>query len=357
MVPQFHTLENIMPKLSGFSRTLPFIALCLFLAQGLAAVAQSPYHILDRWKLGGDGGWDYMLVDSAAHRLYITHGNRVEAVDTTTGKPAGAITGLHGFSHGIALDTDGKTGYISDGGGNAVVVFDRSNFSTLATIAVGTNPDAILFDPSTNTVWTFNGRSHDISVVDAAARKVVATIPVPGKPEFAATDGKGNIYDNIEDKNEIIRLDAGARKITAEWPLAGCESPSGLAFDTASSHLFAVCDAKVMAIVNATSGKEAGKAAICDGPDAAGWDPNHKLAFASCGDGNLAVVKASGSKFETVEMLPTERGARTMAYDPATDRIYTVTAEFGPRPAPTADNPHPRPAIVPNSFTVIVMGR
>lgn len=346
-----------MPNRSSLTRTLALIAFCLFLMQGLAALAQSPYHIINRWMIGGDGGWDYMLVDSPAHMLYVTHGNRVEVIDTTTGKPAGAITGLHGFSHGIALDTNGKFGYISDGGGNAVVVFDRSNFSTLASIPVGTNPDAILFEPATKTIWTFNGRSHDTSVVDAATRKVIATLPVPGKPEFAAADGKGNIYDNIEDKNEIIRLDASTRKITAEWPLAGCDSPSGLAFDPASSHLFAVCDSKVMAIVDAAQGHEVAKAAICDGPDAAGWDANHKIAFASCGDGNLAVVNAGNQKFDTAEMLTTERGARTMAYDPATDRIYTVTAEFGPRPAPTAENPHPRPQVLPNSFTVIVMGR
>lgn len=332
------------------------LAICLSLLQGFAAVAQSPYHVIDRWKVGGDGGWDYLLVDSAAHRLYLTHGTRVEVIDTDTGKPAGAITGLHG-THGIALDPDGKTGYISDGGGNQVVVFDRSNFSTVATISVGTNPDAILYDPATKTIWTFNGRSHDASVIDAATRKVIATIPVPGKPEFAATDGKGTIYDNIEDKNEIIRLDAHKKKITAEWMLPGCESPSGLAFDRDGARLFPVCDAKVMPVVDASTGNEISKAAICDGPDAARWDPNHKLAFASCGDGYLAVVDAAGKKYETVELLPTERGARTMAYDPVTDRIYVVTAEFGPKPAATPENPRPRAPVLPGSFTVIVIGR
>lgn len=333
----------------------------LFAAAALAAftapslVAQQPYKILDHWKLGGEGGWDYLLADSGAHRLYITHGQRVEVVDSQSGKPVGAITGLHG-THGVALDTAGKFGYISDGGGNAVVVFDRGTLATVATIPAGTNPDAIIFEPATQTVWAFNGRSKDATVIDATTRKVVATIPLPGKPEFAAVDGNGTIYDNIEDKNEIVRLDAHARKLTDTWPI-GCDSPSGLAIDTAGHRLFSVCDGKKMAITDAQSGKQLGTAAIGDGPDAANYDPKHKLAFASCGEGVLAVVNAGASGYPTVETLATQRGARTMTYDPATDRIYAVTADLGARPEPTAANPHPRPAIAPGSFTVLVIGR
>lgn len=317
--------------------------------------AQQPYHVIDHWKLGGDGGWDYLLADSAAHRLYITHGPRVEVIDSQTGKPIGAITGLHG-THGVALDSEGKFGYISDGGGNAVVVFDRSNLSTVATIPAGTNPDGIVFEPATQTVWAFNGRSKDVTVIDAATRKVVATIALPGKPEFPAVDGRGTVFDNIEDKSEVVRLDAHAKKMTAEWP-AGCDSPSGLAFDIPGHRLFPVCDGKKMSVIDSNSGKLLATAAIGDGPDAANWDPNHKLAFASSGDGVLSVVNAGAGGYPTVESLPTMRGARTMTYDPATDRAYTVTAEFGPRPAATAENPRPRPSIVPGSFQVIVIGR
>ena len=168
----------------------------IFAASALLA-AQQPYKILDKWKIGGDGGWDYLLVDSPAHRLYLTRGARVEVLDTQTGKSVGTIAGLHG-THGIALDTTGKLGYISDGGGNAVVVFDRATLATVATIPAGTNPDAIVFEPATQTVWAFNGRSKDVTVIDAATRKVVATIPLPGKPEFAVVDGKGILFDNIE---------------------------------------------------------------------------------------------------------------------------------------------------------------
>jgi YVTN family beta-propeller protein len=339
-------------------RLLVFAATMLifsFLANPAQLSAQKPYKILDKWKIGGDGGWDYLLADSSAHRLYITRGPQVLVLDTATGKSVGTIAGLHG-THGIALDDAGKFGYISDGGGNAVVVFDRATLAILATIPAGTNPDGIVFEPATQTVWAFNGRSKDATVIDAAARKVVATIPLPGKPEFPAVDGKGLVFDNIEDKNEIVRLDAHTNKLTAEWPLTDCDGPSGLGFDVAGSRLFAVCD-KHMAVVDSNTGKALATPAIGDGPDAAGWDAAHKLAFASCGEGVLSVVDTSKPGYSTIETLPTQRGARTMAYDSAADRVYLVTAEFGPPAAPTPTNPHPRPTALPGSFTVIVVGR
>jgi YVTN family beta-propeller protein len=317
--------------------------------------AQQPYQVIDQWKIGGEGFWDYMTVDSAAHRLYITHGVKVDVVDTESGKVVGAISGLHGI-HGVALDDAGKYGYISDGGGNAVVVFDRGTLEKVATIAAGTNPDGIVFDPSTKTVWAFNGRSKDATVIDTATRKVVATIALPGKPEFPAVDGQGNVYDNIEDKNEIVRLDAHAYKVTAEWP-TGCDSPSGLAMDQAGHRLFSVCDGKKMAVIDASTGKSLALPPIGQGPDAAAYAPEKNLAFASCGEGTLTVIDASTPAFAAIENLSTMRGARTMAYDPATDRAYLVTAEFGPPPAATKEHPHPRPSIVPGSFTVIVVGR
>jgi YVTN family beta-propeller protein len=318
--------------------------------------AQQPYKVIVHWKLGGDGGWDCLLVDSPAHRLYITRGNHVDVVDTQTGKLVGSIANLHG-THGVALDTAGKLGYISDGGGNAVVVFDRATLATVATIPAGTNPDIIIFEPATQTVWSFNGRSKDATVIDAATQKVVATVPLPGKPEFAVADGKGTIFNNIEDKNEIVRIDAKTNKVTAEWPLTGCEGPSGLAFDIAGGRLFSACDGKKMAVTDSKTGKSLATAAIGDGPDGADWDAAHKLAFASCGEGVLSVIDAGAPSYPTIESLPTQRSARTMVYDPATDRIYTVAAEFGPRPEPTADNPRPRPPIIPGSFTVLVIGR
>jgi YVTN family beta-propeller protein len=321
----------------------------------VAARAQSPYKVLDHWKLPDTGGWDYLLVDSAAQRIYITRGDHVDVVEAKDGKLIGTISGLHG-THGVALNPDGKIGYISDGGGNAVVVFDRSNFSTVATIPVGTNPDAIIYEPSTKTIWAFNGRSKDISVIDADSQKVVATISVPGKPEFAVSDGTGNVYNNIEDKSLVLKIDAKEKKITATWP-AGCDSPSGLALDLSGNRLFPVCDGKKMSVIDASTGKLIASPAIGDGPDAAGWSAAHKLAFASCGEGVLSVIDAAGSDYKTIESLQTKRGARTMTYDPSTDRIYLVTADFGPRPPVTAENPRPRPPVIPGSFEVIVVGR
>jgi len=320
----------------------------------LPAHAQDPYTIQDKWTIGGEGGWDYLLADPSFHRLYITHGPRVEVLDTDTGKSIGAIAGLKG-THGVALDTDGKFGYISDGGANAVVVFDRTTLATVASIPAGTNPDGIAFEPVTKTVWAFNGRSHDVTVIDTATRKVLATIPLPGKPEFPQADGTGQVFDNIEDKSEIVRLDAKSLKLTATWPLEGLESPSGLAIDRAGHRLFAVCDGKKMAVLDYTTGKVIAKPDIGEGPDAAGYDPKSHLAFSSNGEGTLSVIDAA--TYKTIQTLATEPRARTMALDPSTGKVYLVTAKFGPAPAATAENPRPRPTVLPNTFTVIVAGR
>jgi len=341
---------------------LSAVLLCGALALPALLDAQQPYKVIDQWKIGGDGGWDYLQIDSPIHRLYITRGSRVDVVDTLTGKLTGSIGGLHG-THGVALDPAGKLGYISDGGGNAVVVFDRATLATVATIPAGTNPDGIVFEPATQTVWAFNGRSKNVSVIDAATQKIKMTIPLPGKPEFPAVDGKGLVYVNIEDKNEIVRLDARLdlpQQLNREFPLAGCESPSGLAFDVEGSRLFSVCDGKKMAVTDVKDSlrlRSLGTADIGENPDAAGYSAKFNLAFSSNGEGTLTVVDASKPGFPVLQTLPTQRSARTMIYDPATDRIYTVAAEFGPRPAATPENPRPRPSVLPGSFTVIVIGR
>ncbi len=343
------------PRFSKFNSLVAAGAALLF-ASSATAPAQKPFAVQDKWMIGGEGGWDYLTADASAHRLYITHGTRVEVLDTNTGKSVGAITGLKGC-HGVALDDDGKFGYISNGGANAVVVFDRSSLATVASIPAGTGPDGIVFEPVTRTVWAFNGRSKDATVIDTATRKVIATVALPGKPEFPAADGAGHVFDNIEDKSEIVRLDAKQPKVTAVWPVTPCESPSGLAIDRAGMRLFAVCDGKKMAVVDARTGKLLATPEIGDGPDAAGYDPKAKLAFASDGEGNVAVVDASGNRYKTLQIVPTQPGARTMALDTATGKVFVVTAKFGPRPAATAANPRPWPAIVPDTFTVLVIGR
>jgi YVTN family beta-propeller protein len=223
-------------------------------------------------------------------------------------------------------------------------------------VPAGTNPDGITFEPVTKTVWAFNGRSGNISVLDSASNTVVATVPLPGKPEFPQADGQGSVFANIEDKNEIVKLDAANRKLIATWPLPGCESPSGMSIDREKHRLFSVCDGGKMVVVDYDSGKLLGLATIGDGPDAAGFDPKHGLAFSSNGgDGTLTVVDSGKPGFPALQNVKTEKGARTMAFDASTGRVYLVTAQFGPSPAPTEAMPHPRRSVVPDSVEIIVV--
>ncbi len=346
------TMKQIFNQLTRFSMVAA-MAVTATVPAVMTAAAQKPYTIQDKWTVGGEGGWDYLAVDSATHHLFVTHGARVEVLDLASGKPVGAITGLKG-THGVAFDTNGKLGYISDGRANAVVVFDRTSLATLATIPVGINPDGILFEPVTRTVWTFNGGGKNATVVDSATQKVIGTVALAGKPEFPQADGEGNIYDNIEDKNEIVRIDAKAQKVTASWP--ACESPSGLAIDLAGHRLFAVCDGKKMAVVDYNTGKLLATPAIGDGPDAVSYDAKQKLVFSSNGEGTMTVIDASGSDYKAIQTLSTQKSARTMAFDEATGRAFLVAARFGPPPAPTAANPRPWPSVLPNTFVVLVAG-
>lgn len=334
-------------------------AAMLSVATGGAVSAQAQdYKVKGSWAIGGDGGWDYLKIDPMTHLLYITRGGRVQIVDMGSGKLAGEITGLKG-THGVVFDGDGKYGYISDGGANQVVVFDRKTHAVVTKIdTTGPNPDAIAFEPTSKRVFTFNGRGKNSTVIDTATNKVIATIALPGKPEFAQPDGKGAIFVNIEDTSQMVRIDAAAAKVTATWPLAPCEEPSGLAIDTAHELLFAVCDNQKMAVVNGEKGTIVATPSIGKGPDAAGYDARQAIAFSSNGEGSLTLVKQSTpDTYEVLQTLPTKAGARTMTVDETTGDVYVVTADFGPRPAATAENPHPRPSIASNSFVVLKIGR
>ncbi len=321
-------------------------------------LAEDTYKVQDTWKLGGDGGWDYLTMDPAAHLLYITRGNRVMVVDVQTGKLAAEIPGFEGI-HGVALDSAGKYGYVSDGRANMVRVFDRGTRQIVASIPVDKGPDAIVFEPVNKYVFSLNGGGKNTSVIDTATNKVIATIPLPGRPEFAGVDGKGAVFINIEDKSELVRIDAATLKVTATWPLAPCESPSGLAIDPVNRRAFSVCDGKKMAVTDIDTGKVVATPAIGEGPDAAGFDTQRGLAYSSNGqDGTLTILhQDSPDSYSLVQTVPTKRGARTMALDPSTGKVYLVTANFGPRPAPTPANPHPWPTILPGTFTVLVVGK
>src|SRR5580700_6679650 len=327
----------------------------------LAAVAWAAtgpgYHVVTTYKVGGDGGWDYLTTDSDARRVYISRGTHVMVVDADSGKSVGDIADTPGV-HGIALAPELGRGFTSNGREGTVSIFDIKTLTTSSKVKVGDNPDAILYDPATKRVFTFNGKSQDSTVIDAATGKVLGTIKLSGRPEFAASDEKGTVFVNIEDKSELTAIDANKMTVKAKWPLAPCESPSGLSIDRKNRRLFSGCDNKMMAVVDADSGKVLATPAIGDGVDATAFDDETRLAFASCREGVLSVIREeSAAKFSEAETVPTQQGARTLALDSKTHNVYVVTANFGPAPPATTENPHPRPAILPDTFVVLVVGK
>src|SRR5580658_2615638 len=349
--------ETIVFTKTRFLRTYLMTFISLMLAAAAPAAAAPEYKVIKTYKVGGEGGWDYLIADAAARRLYISRATHVIVLDLDSGKTVGDIADTQGV-HGIALAPDLGRGFTSNGREGTVSIFDLKTLATSSKVKVGDNPDSILYDPATKRVFTFNGRSQDSTAIDAASGKVLGTIKLDGKPEFSASDAKGEIFVNIEDKSELVAIDPNKLEIKAKWPLAPCEEPSGLSIDRKNRRLFVGCGNKMMAVVDADSGKVLATPAIGDGVDATTFDGETGLAFASCGEGVLTVVKEeSPDKFSVAENVPTQKGARTLALDSKTHNVFVVTAQFGPRPEPTADNPHPRPAIVPDSFVVLMVGK
>jgi DNA-binding beta-propeller fold protein YncE len=334
------------------------IALLLCFASSLVLAQDPGLHVVNTYKIGGEGWWDYLTIDPASRHLFLSRGTHVMVIDADSGKMLGDIPDTQGV-HGIALDADNGRGFTSNGREGTVTIFDLNTFKPLDKVKdVGENPDAILFDPATKRVFTMNGRSQDTTAIDAASGKIVGKIPLGGKPEFGVSTGAGEVFVNIEDKSELVVFDPKDLKVKSRWPLAPCQEPSGLAMDMKNRRLFVGCDNKMMAVVDADSGKVISTMPIGEGVDANRFDPDTQLAFASCGDGSLTVVhEDSPNKFSVVQSVATARGARTMTLDPKTHQIYLVTAKFGPPPAATASNPHPRPAMLPDSFMVLVVGQ
>jgi YVTN family beta-propeller protein len=321
-----------------------------------AASPEGPYKVVQRLRVGGDGRWDYLTVDPTARRLYVTRDTRVAVFDADSLAAVGEIPNTAG-AHGVALAPDLGRGFISNGRASTVTVFDLKTLKPIQEAKVsGENPDAILYDPRSRQVFVFNGRSGNATVLDAATATVKSTIALGGRPEFATTDLAGRVYVNIEDKSEIVALDSDKLEVAGRWALAPCEEPSGMAIDRAHGRLFVGCGNRMMAIVNTATGKVAATVPIGDGVDGNAFDPVTGVAFSSNGDGTLTVVRSSKDAGPfTVENVPTMRGARTMALDEKTHRVFLVSADFGEPPAPTADQPHPRPSIVPGSFTLLVV--
>jgi YVTN family beta-propeller protein len=323
----------------------------LLLAWGDAAPDQPKapgYKVVKKIPIGGEGGWDYVTVDPAAHRLYIARSTRVMVVDVDKGKLAGEVAKTAGV-HGVALVPGRNRGFSSNGRDATVTVFDLKTLEEKNRIKVGKRPDAIVYDPASGRVFTCNAGDKTATAIDVKTEKVVGTVKLGGKPEFAVADGKGHVFINIEDKSEVVDVDANKLTVKHRWPLAPGKQPTGLAMDRANRRLFSTCRSGKMVVLDADSGRVLATPAIGRGTDACAFDPDAGLAFSSNGDGTLTVVRAAGKdKYEVAETVKTQAGARTMALDPKTHKLYLVTAKA---------RPNQRRSFEPGSFVILVVGK
>ena len=317
----------------------------------LVLAAATGYHILGEIQIGGEGGWDYLTVDSAARRLYVSHATHVVVVDLDTNKVVGDIPDTPGV-HGIAIAPELNKGFVSNGRGNNVTMFDLKTLKPIGEkIATGENPDDITYDKGTSRVFVFNGRSKSATVIDAKTGKVAATIPLPGKPEFAIADGKGHVYNNSEDTSELVEIDAAKAAVTKKISLSPCTEPSGMAYDAKNRRLFSVCSNRVMAVTDPDAGKVVASPAIGAGSDGVTFDSGTGYAMSSNGDGTLTIVAQTGGKWDVLENIATERGARTIAVDEKTHKVFLPTARTAPSQGAG------RATYLPDSFKVLVVGK
>ncbi len=324
-------------------------------AYAIAAPQGTGYHLVKKVVLGGEGGWDYVNADPSSHRVYISRGTHIMVVDPD-GKVVGDIPNLKG-THGAALVPELNRGFSSNGQSNSVTIFDLKTLEVIKEVPLpaAQGPDGYLYDPASKRVFVFNARSQDATGIDAKTGEVAGTVPLGGKPEAAVADDQGHIFVNNEDKTLLVEFDSKAFKVLNNRPIEGCESPSGLAIDTAHKRLFVGCHNQQMVVVDYTTGKSVAKIPIGNGIDSTWFDPGTQLAFSSCGDGTItAAHEDSPDKYTVVDTVKTQTGARTMALDTGNHNIYTVTADFGPAPAASPENPRPRPAIIPNTFTLLI---
>jgi hypothetical protein len=315
---------------------------------------QSPnYHVTARHVVGGDGGWDYLSLDTQNNQLYITRGSYVMVVNPSDGKVLAHIPGFD-RAHGVAFAYDVGRGYATSGGDSTIRVIDLASHRVVAKVKAQVDDDGIVYDPSSHLVFSMNGDAHSTTIVNPANNTNVANVPLTGKPEFGIADGAGHVYVNIADKGEMDEVDIASRTVTRHWSLAPCKEPTGLAIDTEHHRLFSGCRSGVMAISDAAAGKLVTTVPIGQGVDATRFDPATQLAFASCGDGTISVIhEDSPDRFTVVQTVKTMNGARTMELDPRTHTLYTASARFGTRPAGRRG----RPPVLPNSFTLLTVQR
>jgi hypothetical protein len=341
----------------------PFLALSLSGLLGLAAVpgsqAAGAYQLLKEIPVGGEGGWDYLSVDTAGRCLYVSHATKVVVIDLDKETVAGEIADTPGV-HGIALAPELGRGFVSNGQENKGSIVDLKTLATLSKVETGQNPDGLVYEPGQQEVYMFNGRGQSATVFEAKTGKVVATVPLEGKPEFPAADPKaGRVYDNLEDKNEVVAIDTKTHAVVNRWPTAPGEEPSGMAIDLEHHRLFLGCGNKLMVMMDSASGKVLASVPIGQGVDATSFDPGTQLGFASCGDGTVTIAHEDApDKLTVVQTLKTEPRARTMTLDPKTHKIYLASAKFEapPAAAPGQSGKKQRPRVVPQSFKILVYG-
>jgi WD40 repeat protein len=314
------------------------------------SLAQSSYRLVNQFPIGGEGGWDYVTVDSAAKRIYVSHSRQVEVLDEQSGKNVGIVPDTPGV-HGIAIASDLKRGFTSNGGDGSVTIFDTGTLKTIRKVKVN-DPDFILYDPFSKRVFPMNEK---ITVLDASTGETAGEVELGGDPESAVSDGKGALYVNLADKGAVAVVDVQARKVTKTYPVDDCVSPHSMAFDPTSQRLFIGCRNSTLAVVDALTGKVVAHQQTCSGVDAGGFDPGSKLIFISCSEGVISVIhELSPDFYELVDTIKTQLSARTMALDPVTKKIYLPTAEFETTPNADPDKPFVR-KMKPGSFRVLVV--
>jgi len=321
--------------------------------------AQTPgFHLIRKTVIGGEGGWDYLKVDSENRRLYMSHGNQVEVLNADTHEKLGVISDTHGV-HGIAIVRKSGRGITTNGRSNSATIFDLKTLAPIAELPTGKNPDAVLYDGFTNRIFVFNHSGGSATAIDIAEARVIGTIDLGGEGvEAGVSDEKGTIFVNLEDTHEIVSFDAKSLEVKKRIPLTPGEEPTGLAYDPKTNVLFSACHNSLMIMVDAKTGKVISQAPIGKRVDGVVFDPVSKCAISSNGEGSLTVVQEiSSTEFKVLETIPTELGARTIAYDSKTQHVFLSTAQYGPAPAPTADNPNPRPSVVSGTFMVLEYGR
>jgi DNA-binding beta-propeller fold protein YncE len=324
------------------------LAALAFGAEGLKIVA--------KYKIGGEGRWDYVTVDPNARRLYVSHGTSMEVLDADTGKVLKTIGQLHGV-HGIAIAPDLNKGFITNGQTSSITAFDLKTFEKTGEPTVGKNPDAVCYDPKSKRVIAVNHSGTDVSIIDGKSMELIKSVPTGPTGEFCAVDGAGKVYVNLEDPSELLEIDVAKAELTRRMSLAPCEGPTGLSIDVQNKKLFPVCGNSMMAVVDIPTFKVIATPATGSGTDGGGFDPGLGYAYAANGgSATLTVVKLVNGKYEAVDQVPTTRGARTMTVDPKTHKVYLLAAEYGPA-AEGKDGKKGRPQVLPDSFQVIVVGK